>query len=365
MPKGRIKTDYLIQTIEDYFKDKKYQFVLILTDQNNSYGKNNYYKLKKHSFIQGYISQIVRIDSLKNSSNIIAKNILIQINAKLNGTFNKIQFDKKILDLNLMIIGIDSFQSKRQNIFSMVATMDCNFSQFYNKGKFIYRESHNNNHNIYPQDTNINKLSSSSSISSEKNKVVRYENFNIISNFIEEAIGEYYNKNKNFPGGIIIFRKEKVFKEKNKFIKREIKEIELRLNGKISESILSKEKKIIPYYYILINKKPKYQLNETEKNNIENSGILIINEITNKNYFEFYLHSGENLSLTFYRVLNGNMKCDEIIPKLTFDLCHNYPNWNGPIKIPNVMMAAEKLTKMVNTYKMDLNNKLKLGQSYL
>ena len=91
---------------------------------------------------------------------------------------------------------------------------------------------------------------------------------------------------------------------------------------------------------------------------------MIINEITNKNYFEFYLHSGD-LSLTFYRVLNGNMKCDEIIPKLTFDLCHNYPNWNGPIKIPNVMMAAEKLTKMVNTYKMDLNNKLKLGQSYL
>ncbi len=67
----------------------------------------------------------------------------MQINAKLNITFNKIQFDKKILNLNLMIIWIDSFQSKRQNIFSMVATMDCNFYQFYNKGIFNnYQKKH-------------------------------------------------------------------------------------------------------------------------------------------------------------------------------------------------------------------------------
>ena len=326
---------YWIETIEDYFKKKNYQFVLFLIDKNNDL----YNALKKHSFIhKGYISQIVRITTLKKSPNIIAKNILIQINAKINGVLNKIQFDKKILDLNLMIIGIDSYQSKKKSIFSMVATMDCNFSQFYNKGKFIDRKQFTN----------------------ENDKIIidSGEKFNIISDFIEEAIKEYYNKNKKFPGGIIIYRKEKIFKENNKFIKREVKDIELRLNGKVSESILSKEKKIIPYYYILMNKNSTYQLSERQKKNIDNS-------ITNKNYFEFYLHTEENFPLTFYRVLYGNMKCDEIIPKLTFDLCHNYPNWNGPIKIPNVMMAAEKLTKIDNEYSNNLNKKLSFGQCYL
>ena len=337
--KSNIPEDW-IKLIRTFFKYKKYQFVLFLIDKND----NLYFQLKKHSLIdRGYISQIVRIHSLKESRN-IPQNILIQIIAKLNGTLNKIQFDKKILDLNLMIIGIDSFQSKIKNIFSMVATMDCNFSQFYNKGKFIKRKSNYNNNKT---NTDIEKK------------------FNIISDFIEEAINEYYNKNKKFPGGIIIYRKEKKFKENNNFIKREIKEIELRLNGKISGSILSKEKKIIPYYYILINKKTTYQINITEKNNSERSGIMIIDEITNKNNFEFYIHSETNSLLTFYRIVYGNIKCDDIIPKLTFDLCYNYPNFNGPIKIPNVILAAEKLTKIVNEYQKDLNNNLKFGQSYL
>ena len=92
---------------------------------------------------------------------------------------------------------------------------------------------------------------------------------------------------------------------------------------------------------------------------------MIIDEITNKNNFEFYIHSETNSLLTFYRIVYGNIKCDDIIPKLTFDLCYNYPNFNGPIKIPNVILAAEKLTKIVNEYQKDLNNNLKFGQSYL
>ena len=60
------------------------------------------------------------------------------------------------------------------------------------------------------------------------------------------------------------------------------------------------------------------------------------------------------------------MNCPEIIPKFTFDLCHIYSNWQGTIRIPNVIKAAEKLSKMiVKTTQEELNERLNEGQSYL
>ena len=60
------------------------------------------------------------------------------------------------------------------------------------------------------------------------------------------------------------------------------------------------------------------------------------------------------------------MNFPEIIPKFTYDLCHIYSNWQGAVRIPNVIKAAEKLSKMtVKSTQEELNEKLKLGQSYL
>ena len=43
-----------------------------------------------------------------------------------------------------------------------------------------------------------------------------------------------------------------------------------------------------------------------------------------------------------------------------------YSNWQGPVRIPNVIKAAEKLAKMTAKYTFDeLNDNLKFGQSYL
>ena len=54
------------------------------------------------------------------------------------------------------------------------------------------------------------------------------------------------------------------------------------------------------------------------------------------------------------------------MPKFTYDLCHLYSNWQGPVRIPNVIKAAEKLAKMTAKYTFaELNDNLKLGQSYL
>ena len=54
------------------------------------------------------------------------------------------------------------------------------------------------------------------------------------------------------------------------------------------------------------------------------------------------------------------------IPKLTFDLCHIYSNWQGAVRVPNVIKAAEKLAKLTAKYtSKKLNENLEKGQSYL
>ncbi len=69
--------------------------------------------------------------------------------------------------------------------------------------------------------------------------------------------------------------------------------------------------------------------------------------------------------ITFYYIINGTIKCHKIIPKLIFYLSHNYPKRNTTIIVPNIIMAAEKLTVMDKKYGKDLNNKFKFWQSYL
>ena len=62
----------------------------------------------------------------------------------------------------------------------------------------------------------------------------------------------------------------------------------------------------------------------------------------------------------------GNMEFPEMIPKLTFDLCHLYSNWQGPIRVPHVLKAAEKLSKMTSDFtEAELHDNLKIGQAYL
>ena len=62
----------------------------------------------------------------------------------------------------------------------------------------------------------------------------------------------------------------------------------------------------------------------------------------------------------------GNLDLPEMVPKLTYDLCHLYSNWQGAVRVPHVHKSAEKLSKMSAKYTLgELNEKLKFRQSYL
>ena len=320
-----------IDTADEYFSEDKhdYSFALFLLGKNDSI----YAQLKKHSLCRnGYVSQVVKARSIQKKGGLmsVCSKILLQINAKLGGISYKAVIDKEINDRKLMVIGVDSshIKGKRTGV-AMVASINDSFTDFYNKEEIIKEEN---------------------------KEQLQF----CISSFIEQAIVAYKKKNKNAPKGIVIYR-QGVSLQQKEFLKTEIQQIDS----------VCKTKNIL-YYYILVNTKTTFKFFEKSNKGYSNpgSGLLVIDGVTNRNYFEFYIQPQEvtqgSATPTCFHVAYGNLNFPEMIPKFTYDLCHIYSNWQGTIRIPNVIKAAEKLSKMTAKYKLDeLNPELKLGQAYL
>ena len=323
-----------INKVEEYFpqdEESNYDFVVFLLGKNDD---KLYTALKSHSLCRnGYISQVVKLNSLRKGSMSVCSKILLQINAKLGGISYKINLDKEIKDKRLMIVGVDSSHIKGMRTgIAMVASINDSFTDFYNKEEII----------------------------KEENKAqLKF----CVSSFLEEAVAEFKKQkinNKEYPGGIVIYR-QGVSLQQKEYLKDEI--------ALIDECCKDKG---IKYYYILVNTKTTFKFFEKTNNGYINphSGLLIINGITNKKYFEFYLQPQEvtqgSATPSCFHVAYGNLDCPAMIPKLTFDLCHIYSNWQGTVRIPNVIKSAEKLAKITAKYTLsELNTNLKFGQSYL
>ena len=313
--------------VEDYMANYKYQFVVFLLDRNDYIYKT----LKVHSLCHnGYVSQVIKVNSLKKNALSVCSKILLQINAKLSGVSYMAKLEDEVKDIKLMIIGVDSshIKGKRTGV-AMVSTINTSFTNFYNKETIIKED---------------------------KKEQLQF----CISGFIKEAIAEYNKLNKKLPGGIIIYR-QGVSLQQKEYLKNEVNNIKK----------MCDENKI-PYYYILVNTKTTYKFFEKNKNNFSNpeEGLLVLDGVTNRNFFEFYIQpqlvTGGSATPSCFHVAYGNLEFPEMVPKLTFDLCHLYSNWQGTVRVPHVLKAAEKLSKMTAKYTLnELNEGLKIGQAYL
>ena len=321
------EVDEWINTVEDYMKEDKYSFVVFLLDDYDDIYKD----LKVHSLCHnGYVSQVVKFNSLKKNAMSVCSKILLQINSKLSGVSYMLKLGDDIKKRKLMIIGVDSshIKGKRTGV-AMVSTINTSFTNFYNKEIIIY----------------------------ESNKTQLQF---CISGFIKEALAQYEDFNKKLPNGIIIYRQGVSFQQKE-FLKKEVNNIQ-----KICD-----DNKIL-YYYILVNTKTTYKFFEKNQNNYDNpkGGLLVLDGVTNRKFFEFYIQpqkvTGGSATPSCFHVAYGNLNFPEAIPKLTFDLCHLYSNWQGAVRVPHVLKSAEKLSKMTAKYTLEeLNDNLKIGQSYL
>ena len=319
-------------TAEDYFgkNQSDYDFAVFLLGRNDKIYKD----LKKHSLCKnGYVSQVVKARSMQKKGGVmsVCSKILLQINAKLGGISYKTLQDKTVNDRKIMAVGVDSSHIKGHGTgVAMVATINDTFTNFFNKEEIIKEEN--------------NK------------EQLQY----CVSSFIEKAIEVYKKENKESPKNIIIYR-QGVSLQQKEYLKAEIAEIDF----------ACKTKNIL-YYYVLVNTKTTFKFFEKAGNRFSNpgSGLLVINGVTNRNFFEFYIQPQEvtqgSATPTCFHVAYGDMNFPEFIAKFTYDLCHIYSNWQGTVRIPNVIKAAEKLSKMTAKYTLkELNEKLAKGQAYL
>ena len=323
----KAKAEEWINSVEDYLSNGEYKFVVFLLDRNDYI----YRQLKVHSLCHnGYVSQVVKANSLRKNALSVCSKILLQINSKLSGVSYMPKFDDEVKKRKLMIIGVDSshIKGKRTGV-AMVATINTSFTNFYNRETIIEEK---------------------------KKEQLQF----CISGFIVDAIAKYKELNNKLPSGIVIYR-QGVSLQQKEYLKKEI--------AQIDECCKTKG---ILYYYILVNTKTTFKFFEKTKDGYINpkSGLLIMDGITNKNYFEFYLQPQSvtqgSATPSCFHVAYGNLDFPEMIPKFTFDLCHLYSNWQGTVRIPNVIKAAEKLAKLTAKYTLrEMNENLQHGQVYL
>jgi aubergine-like protein len=213
MPKNSKLKDW-ISSAEQYFpqdQESEYDFAVFLIGKNDD---ELYRRLKIHSLCKnGYVSQVIKVRSINNPKRAmsVCSKILLQINAKLGGTSYKINLTQEIKDRRLMVIGVDSSHIKGMRTgVAMVASVNENFTDFYNKEEII----------------------------KEENKAqLKF----CVSSFIEEAIEQFKKEKGNKgekPKGIVIYR-QGVSLQQKEFLKKEILQIDL----------FCKNKNIL-YYYI-------------------------------------------------------------------------------------------------------------------
>ena len=321
------RVDDWTSAVEEKMEGGNYKFVVFLLDRNDYFYKS----LKVHSLCRnGYVSQVIKVNSLRKNPMSVCSKILLQINAKLSGVSYMPKLTDDVKKRKLMIIGVDSshIKGKRTGV-AMVATINTSFTNFYNKESIIHEE---------------------------KKEKLQF----CISGFIKEAIVKYKNLNEKLPLGVIIYRQGVSLQQKD-YLTNEVNNIK-----KVCD-----ENKLL-YYYILVNTKTTYKFFEKNKNEYNNpgEGLLVLDGVTNKNFFEFYIQpqlvTGGSATPSCFHVAYGNMDFPEMVPKLTFDLCHLYSNWQGTVRVPHVLKSAEKLSKMTAKYTVgELNQKLEIGQAYL
>jgi aubergine-like protein len=315
--------------IQAYYKPDVYNLVIIyLDDYLESLGF--YANLKKFTLeAKGINTQFILTKSVYNKNAMsIVSNILLQVNAKIGGNSYTISFNSEITKKNLMIVGVDSSQVQGEHTVAMCATINNDFTEYTSK-KDKYEDSFN-----FP-----------------------------IASFIAEALTEYFKLNKRLPEGIIIYR-QGVSREQRYFLTSELNELDKLLTGKSEVWDILKDN-AIPYYYILVNKKTslKFFEKETQMNNVSfenpDPGLLICNGIVDNDVFEFFVQPQKvkqgSATPTNFMVAQGNLNCPSLLFKLTYDLCHLYCNWRGPVRVPAPLKYAEKLAK-INP---NVNEKLK------
>ena len=325
-------------TVEKKMNENQIEFVIFFISKSNNH---LYDGLKKFSLCEiGYVSQVIKFEKYKEMRNkkkqaSYISNILAQINCKLGGANYTLNLNKTITDRNIMFIGIDfglnashTWKRREKGVITMIATKDKSFSKFYAQNEIL---------------------------ECKKNYILKIQEH--ISAFIKHAMIKYEKEENKKPYNIIIYR-QGISQYSENDIKSEIKIIEefCKTNS-------------INYYYVVVNMKSSLKIFEVNSKKTEResgvyknpeTGLVVLNKVTNMNRFEFYLQPQKvnqgSATPTSFNVIYGNMNYPELLIMLTYWTTFIYPNWKNAVRIPHVLKIAEKYSSMTAGVTKERNN---------
>jgi len=181
--------------------------------------------------------------------------------------------------------------------------------------------------------------------------------------FVSWAKSYFLNSGKQAPEVIIIYREGLSDMQVDKQLPAEIQAVN-NMVTKIADKIkkpdynpeivyMTVEKKINTRFFSTYDGKGVKKGDPKLEN--PGSGSIILEEMSIDNAFDFHLvpqvvNQG-TCTPTHYRVAYTNSEVPiESIAEFTFEQCFNYFNWQGAVRVPACLQAADKLSKLVGEY---------------
>lgn len=261
-------------------------------------------------------SQVILTGTLKKDKGLrsIVNKVLLQINAKVGGVPWALE-NLPFKHTPCMVVGMDIFKKRGAcGVLGFCATMDSGFTKYGSFPKIISPGG---------------------------------EIFAALKNSVEEAVVQFKNENKNFPGLIVVFRDGVSDSQRSSVLIEEVgavKQAFVALQSKFPEFC---EPKLV---YTVVNKRTNARFYYENAGVVGNPplGTLVDSKVVEKTGFDFYVlparaNQGSMTPTHFHVVYDSSgLPCDEL-QVLSYRLCYAYYNWSGSIRVPAPCQYAHKL----------------------
>lgn len=248
----------------------------------------------------------------------VASKVLMQMCAKLKVKLWKVQTPK---DINVnghqtMIVGADVFhKNMHQSVTSVVSTYDKDFSSYY----------------------------SQTSVQKRRGDDTLYD----IADKVKLAARRYVKENKAPPNIIIVYRdgvgQGQVDRVREKELKSLIKGLQQEFNGHN-----------VKLAYIIVTKRLSDRFFTKSGNFFNNpeGGLIVDTHVVKDNTFEYFMvaqavNQGTATPTNYNVIFNNTDLKAETFYELTYNQCYSYYNWSGPLKVPAVIMMANKVADLI------------------
>ncbi|EFN76952.1 Eukaryotic translation initiation factor 2C 2 [Harpegnathos saltator] len=303
--------------LEEYFRNNKNMRLIIAIIPNK--GDEVYAEVKRCSeLVSSVLTQCVKLNNITRLKPSTVRNILIKVNAKLNGlnyVFNRIPYCMK--NTSCMIVGADVSHPAPEasadtcSIAAVVAS--------YDDSAFRYNVA------IRTQDA-------------------RQERIQDLTEIMSQHINYYIRKTKTLPKRIIFYRDGVSEGQISTDLEKEIGEIKTAFfQNKLKYPNFQPE-----LTFLIVQKRHHVRLflPKMDVKNVE-PGTIVDTEITHPNHIDFYLVSHKSIRGTArptkYRcVCNESSFTEDQIEELTFYLCHMYARCTQSVSYPAPTYYAHK-----------------------